>query len=52
MLSDKDKKICEKYSARDKNGFVHCRDCPLVVNKAKCLCKARTLFPSKRKENV
>lgn len=40
LIKDKDKKICEKYSTRDKDGFVHCRDCPLVVDRTNCLCKS------------
>ena len=30
-LNDKEKEICEKYSARDADGYVHCSECPLVI---------------------
>ena len=28
-LTDKEKDICKRYSTRDKQGYVHCLDCPL-----------------------
>ena len=31
LKNDRERKICEKYSARDRFGFVHCRECPLNV---------------------
>ena len=40
MLTDKQKKICEKYSERDENGKVHCNECPLVINAYALMCKA------------
>ena len=33
LVNDKERKICEKYGTRDKNGKVHCDECPL--NKTK-----------------
>lgn len=39
-LTDEEQKICEKYSAYDEHGLVHCNECPLVINKRFCVCKA------------
>ena len=30
LTTDREKRICEKYSARDETGHVHCTECPLV----------------------
>ncbi len=30
-LTPKEKEICRKFSARDKDGYVHCHDCPLSI---------------------
>lgn len=29
LITDREKVICEKYSAYDKNNRVHCNECPL-----------------------
>lgn len=29
LTNDRERKICEKYSAYDENGLVNCRECPL-----------------------
>ena len=29
LTSESEKRICDKYSAKDANGMVHCRECPL-----------------------
>lgn len=39
-LTKKEKKICNKYRKRDKEGFVHCRECPFAVDIPYSLCKA------------
>ena len=39
-LSEEEEKICQKYSARDEEGFVHCRQCPLSVADRPTMCKA------------
>ena len=39
-LSIKEKRICRKYSTIDREGFVHCRECPLVIDRRYALCKA------------
>jgi hypothetical protein len=38
-MDNKEKAICKQYSKRDKNGKVHCSDCPLVIDKTACVCK-------------
>ena len=30
LMTDRDRRICEKYSKRDEVGHVHCLECPLV----------------------
>ena len=30
-LTEKEKAICKKYSARDEEGLVHCNECPLSI---------------------
>ena len=30
LTNDREKAICNKYSARDGAGYVHCAECPLV----------------------
>lgn len=32
-LTEEEKKICREYSARDSEGFVHCRECPLATDR-------------------
>lgn len=31
-LTKKEKDICKKYSAYDKNNKVHCKECPLALH--------------------
>lgn len=51
MTKEQKKKICEKYSAYDENGLVHCNECPLVVgDKREHLCKMNSYYDRKRKE--
>ena len=38
-LTAEEKEICKEYSKRDENGFVHCHDCPLAIDKKYALCK-------------
>ena len=33
LKSERQKDICRKYSTRDKDGYVHCNDCPLVIDR-------------------
>lgn len=53
ITSERDRKICEKYSARDENGYVHCNKCPLVKgnpNQHDFRCKANSTYNNKTKE--
>ena len=52
LKNDKEKKICAKYSARDADGFVHCDECPLIVNEWNLLCKACAHYDRRLKEWV
>jgi hypothetical protein len=44
LHTDRDKRTCAKYSARDKSGLVHCNDCPLVISKSAIICKANSHY--------
>lgn len=47
LMNEKDKKICEKYSAYDEDGFVHCNECPLQKGNPKLWdfrCKANSHY--------
>lgn len=50
MLTEKQKKICEKYSAYDETGHVHCNECPLVVSHSKVMCRANSHYNKKTKQ--
>lgn len=30
-LTKEEQEICDRFSARDKDGYVHCADCPLSI---------------------
>lgn len=49
-MTQKEKEICKKYSARDENGFVHCKECPLVVDADGFMCKANSRYNRRTKE--
>lgn len=40
LKTDREIKICKKYSKRDENHFVHCKECPLVKDHEDMICKA------------
>lgn len=52
MLTEKQKKICKKYSARDEEGFVHCKECPLAIDHDKHTCRAFMHYDRHKKEWV
>lgn len=35
-MTEEEKKICDKYSARDAAGKVHCNECPLAIEVGVC----------------
>ena len=48
MLIGGEVEICKKYSAKDKDGFVHCNECPLVLNHYDVMCHAVAHFDEKK----
>ncbi|MDO4746458.1 MAG: hypothetical protein Q4B18_07865 [Bacillota bacterium] len=52
LTNDRERKICEKYSAVGEDGRVRCRECPLVKDFAHILCKANSHYNRKRREGV
>ena len=50
LTSDYDKYICEKYSKKDEQGYVHCDKCPLLIDGYELMCKANAHYDKKRKE--
>ena len=52
MLTDRQKKICEKYSKRDENNKVHCHECPLVISHAEVTCRAFMHYDRKKRDWV
>lgn len=53
LTNDREKKICEKYSAYDENGRVHCRECPLVKGNLRWWdfrCKANSHYDRRMRE--
>ena len=51
-LTERQKRICEKYSARDKDGLVHCKECPLAVDHYAFMCRSNSHYDRKRREWV
>ena len=50
-LNKADQKICDRYSKRDSDGFVHCKECPLVIGETRNLqCKANSHYNRHTKE--
>lgn len=50
MLTERQRKICEKYSARGDNGKVRCHECPLVIDERYCMCKANCTYNPKTRK--
>lgn len=46
-MTSQEKNICAKYSKRDEKGFVHCKECPLVVDAENYMCKANSKYNRK-----
>ena len=40
LTTNRDRATCAKYSARDEGGYVHCSECPLVVDGLTCKATA------------
>lgn len=39
-LTPEQRKICKRYGRRDKEGRVHCHECPLALSAKWCVCLA------------
>ena len=52
LKSERQKNICRRYSARDKDGYVHCNDCPLVVDRKYHMCRSNSHYDARLKEWV
>ena len=53
LTSDKERLICEKYSAMDSNKKVHCYECPLMKGNPAMWdfrCKANSHYNPKTRE--
>mgnify|MGYP003317427731 CR=1 FL=1 len=50
LTNNRERKICEKYSARGEDGFVRCKECPLVKDRFSLLCKANSHYNRSTKE--
>lgn len=49
----REKRICDKYSASDETGHVHCKDCPLKKgnpSRYDFRCKANSHYNRKTKD--
>ena len=49
-MTDRQKKICAKYGKRDADGFVHCAECPLLIDKYEYMCKANSVYNRRDRE--
>jgi hypothetical protein len=52
MLTEKQKKICEKYRARDEEGLVHCKECPLAIDHCAHTCRSFMHYDRHKREWV
>ena len=52
LTNDKDRRTCEKYSAQDETGHVHCHECPLVVDRHDMMCKGNSHYDRHEREWV
>lgn len=52
LKTEREKRTCSKYSERDADGFVHCNDCPLIVDRYNILCKAVAHYDRHKREWV
>ena len=52
LTNDRDRRICEEYSAYDETGHVHCHECPLVVDRHDMMCKGNSHYDRREREWV
>lgn len=51
-MTPKQQAICDKYRAKDKDGYVHCHECPLQIRPYELMCMANAHYDRRRKEWV
>lgn len=44
LTTERQKRICAKYSAKDAEGHVHCDECPLVIHAGWIMCRANAHY--------
>ena len=44
LTTEREKRVCNKYSQRDENGLVRCHACPLVKDLRYLMCKANSHY--------
>lgn len=44
LTSERQKRICAKYSTRNADGKVRCSECPLVISYAWSMCRANAHY--------
>lgn len=49
-MTDRQKRICAKYRARQPDGTVRCSDCPLVISHYHLMCRANSAYNRSTKE--
>lgn len=49
-MTEREQRICNKFSARQADGLVRCSECPLVVDEKNLLCRANATFNRKTGE--
>lgn len=54
LLTEHDRKTCQKYGAHDAHGRVHCYECPLRVNVdySDVACKAVSHYDDEKRQWV
>jgi hypothetical protein len=52
ITNNREQKICDKYSAYDETGYVHCNECPLRKSEGNYdfRCKANSHYDRQTKE--
>ena len=52
MLTDRQKRICERFRQEGPDGKVGCSRCPLLVNKDALMCRANSSYDRHEREWV
>ena len=51
-MTERQQAICAKYSARDKDGYVRCNKCPLLIRPYELMCRANSHYDRHAREWV